>query len=73
MRLPSPGGWVATALALLLLATAQAQSDSDLLLNFASTFRNAGATTVFDYWVPGSNPCNWTGIGCDSNGSITLL
>ncbi|VFR03167.1 unnamed protein product [Cuscuta campestris] len=61
-------------LLLLLFSSADGAAPGELhsLLSLKSALRTPG-TGVFDNWVAGNSPCNFTGITCNSAGSVAEI
>ncbi|KAJ4962687.1 hypothetical protein NE237_022626 [Protea cynaroides] len=47
-------------------------NDLDILMNFKSAFQKSN-TNVFDSWTPNNSPCNFTGVSCNSEDSVTSI
>ncbi|XP_043713525.1 receptor-like protein kinase 7 [Telopea speciosissima] len=45
-------------------------NDLDILMKFKAAFPKSN-TVVFDSWTTTNNPCNFTGVSCNSQGSVT--
>jgi hypothetical protein len=46
-------------------------SEAELLLAFKGSFANGDA--VLNGWVPGTDPCAWTGISCNARGFVERM
>lgn len=47
-------------------------SVADALLAFATAARGTNARALPD-WLPGTDYCNWSGVGCDDGAAVTAL
>ncbi|XP_043710080.1 receptor-like protein kinase 7 [Telopea speciosissima] len=46
--------------------------DLDILMKFKAAFQKSN-THVFDSWTSNNNPCNFTGVYCNSGGSVISI
>ncbi|KAI4389487.1 hypothetical protein MLD38_001709 [Melastoma candidum] len=60
-------------LSLLTAAVSSGSGELDILLALPQTIQSSATPNPFSSWIPAASPCNFVGIKCDQNGSVTEL
>ncbi|KAI4321094.1 hypothetical protein MLD38_034515 [Melastoma candidum] len=60
-------------LSLLNVAASTGNGELEILLSLPQTIQSSATPNPFSSWIPTASPCDFVGIKCDKNGSVTEL